>query len=330
MNYTFIKRNSNRYKGNLHSHTINSDGHLTPMEAKKLYKENGYSFLAFTDHEIYTDYRNELNDTDFIILPGIEASSNLVVGKRRKKNHHLLGILGTSQMQKESKKPIFNHLETLTPPIIFDEWDGKKEAQRLANELFDRGMIVTYNHPAWSRVDIDEFSELENVWGLEIYNYGTEIECALGFDTASWDKLLTNGEDILGFASDDNHNSEKLPDSLGGAIVVCTDKLTHDTIIKAILAGNYYSTSGVDIFEWGIKDEVVFISCSDVRKINFIVGGAVGDGLTLYCQGLDETINYGEYKLNGTEKYIRIECVDKYGHFAWTNPYFIGKNYENI
>ena len=66
------------YKGNLHSHTTNSDGHLTPAQAVALFRQYGYSFLCLSEHDYYTDLRTELDREDFILLPGVEASSWLV------------------------------------------------------------------------------------------------------------------------------------------------------------------------------------------------------------------------------------------------------------
>jgi len=40
------------YKGNLHLHTLRSDGEAFPDEAILLYKELGYDFLALTDHHV--------------------------------------------------------------------------------------------------------------------------------------------------------------------------------------------------------------------------------------------------------------------------------------
>ena len=42
------------YKGNLHGHSTRSDGIRSPEELKEIYKESGYSFVALTDHDIYT------------------------------------------------------------------------------------------------------------------------------------------------------------------------------------------------------------------------------------------------------------------------------------
>ena len=40
------------YKANLHCHTTVSDGKLQPEIVKKVYKANGYSVVAFTDHDL--------------------------------------------------------------------------------------------------------------------------------------------------------------------------------------------------------------------------------------------------------------------------------------
>ena len=43
------------FKGNLHAHSINSDGDSPPYELAAWYKRNGYHFLAITDHNTFTD-----------------------------------------------------------------------------------------------------------------------------------------------------------------------------------------------------------------------------------------------------------------------------------
>ena len=43
------------FKGNLHTHTLNSDGDSTPHEVTTWYREHGYNFLVLTDHNHLTD-----------------------------------------------------------------------------------------------------------------------------------------------------------------------------------------------------------------------------------------------------------------------------------
>lgn len=65
-------------------------------------KDNGYHFLCFSEHDIFTDYREQFNTEHFIIVPAVESSVVLYRAKgtsERYKIHHLHGILGTQAMQ---------------------------------------------------------------------------------------------------------------------------------------------------------------------------------------------------------------------------------------
>ena len=101
-----------------------------------------------------------------------------------KKVHHIHGILGTEEMQKQAALPLYNHMEGHAVRKYYGEWDGAGVAQELADEMTSRGLIATYNHPVWSRVREEEFIHTRGIWALEIYNYGTENESATGYDEA--------------------------------------------------------------------------------------------------------------------------------------------------
>ena len=45
------------FKGNTHTHTLNSDGDSTPDEVVRWYRDNRYQFLVLTDHNYLTDDR---------------------------------------------------------------------------------------------------------------------------------------------------------------------------------------------------------------------------------------------------------------------------------
>ena len=65
-------------KGNLHCHTTRSDGAIPPDELIRIYKENGYDFLALTDHRIY-NFQNFAPETGIPIIAGglIETKQEL-------------------------------------------------------------------------------------------------------------------------------------------------------------------------------------------------------------------------------------------------------------
>lgn len=326
MNRNGFTATGNWYRGNIHCHTTNLDGCLKPQEVVKFYKENGYSFLAISDHDLYSDYRKELNAEDFIVLPAIEASA--VLYKDREKTdrlcvHHIHGILGTEEIQKNAKKGTFAHLEKYPPRIFYGSWDGGQVGQELAQDLEDHGCVTVYNHPVWSRVREEEFVNIKGLAGLEIYNYGTENESGTGFDTVHWDIMLRKGIKINATASDDNHNDGKIEDSFGGYIVVKADSLEHDAVIRSILNGNYYSSTGPEIYDWGIRDNVAYVECSQVSRVNFIAGNYINAGGTVLVKEGQQSVVRAEFPLKGNEQYLRVECIDAHGKTAWSNPLFL-------
>ena len=54
------------FKGNLHTHTTNSDGDTPPEHVAEWYLENGYDWLCLTDHNHLT----VLNDADGDVRSG--------------------------------------------------------------------------------------------------------------------------------------------------------------------------------------------------------------------------------------------------------------------
>ena len=66
------------YKGNLHTHTVNSDGDSTPHEVASWYREHGYQFLVLSDHNHLTDITglNALHAAreKFLLIPGEEVT----------------------------------------------------------------------------------------------------------------------------------------------------------------------------------------------------------------------------------------------------------------
>src|SRR5262247_1229387 len=79
------------YKGNTHTHTVNSDGDSTPDEVIRWYREHGYNFLVLSDHNYLTEV-DGLNAVfgapgKFIVIRGEEVSD-----KFQEKPIHLNGL----------------------------------------------------------------------------------------------------------------------------------------------------------------------------------------------------------------------------------------------
>lgn len=312
-----------RYRGNLHSHTTNSDGHLSPAEAVEAFREHGYDFLCLSEHDLYTDLSGEFDDEGFIILPGLEASAYLYADETervRLRCHHMHGILGTDEMVAAAPRR-FSHMERLEPIRCHGTWDGAAVAGLLAEELAARGCVVTYNHPIWSRVEPAEFCGVEGYFALELFNYDTVNESGTGYDTTYWDLMLRRGRRVLGLASDDNHNEGLFDDAFGGWVVVCAPELTRDAVVRALLAGSYYSSSGPELVNWGVEGGRAWVECSPCERVNLVAGGPINAGGTVIAPD-EDGITRAEFRLRGDETYLRVECVDARGRCAWSNPVF--------
>src|SRR6185436_2473221 len=65
------------WKGNTHTHTLNSDGDSPPDAVARWYKDHGYAFLVLSDHNVFTDPRTlaSLMDSTFLLMPGEEVTT---------------------------------------------------------------------------------------------------------------------------------------------------------------------------------------------------------------------------------------------------------------
>lgn len=310
-----------RYKGNLHSHTVNSDGHWTPEQSVAEFRAHGYQFLCLSEHDLYTDYSSTFDTDDFIILPGLEASAVLVAEDgSRLRTHHMHGILGTDEMVAAAPER-FQHMERLEPIVRRGAWNGLAVAQELSDTLARHGCAVTYNHPIWSRIEPDDVLGLTGAFGIEVWNYDTVNESGTGYDTVYWDLMLRRGARIGGLATDDNHNEGTFDDSFGGWVVVCAPELTRDAVVGALLRGDYYSSAGPQLANWGVRDDTVWVECSPCERVNMIAGGLINAGATEAADS-PQGITRAEFPLRGDETYVRIECVDAQGRTAWSNPLY--------
>lgn len=311
-----LEGNGAFYKGNLHCHSTLSDGRLVPERIVDIYRKRGYSFLAFSEHELFTDLE-AFNTEDFLIIPAIECGIGLPDSG---KCYHLHGIQGSQAYRKNSgNEPLKHGMRTQTP-----EWKGLQTVQKVIDELKGSGNLVMLNHPVWSLNELEDFISLEGCFAMEIFNYGCEVENKTGLSTVYWDSLLRRGIKMWGIATDDNHNGnpcEGVPaewDSFGGWVNVKAEELSRDAIADALSAGRFYSSSGPEIFNYGVIDGEVFVECSPVATVYFITYERRG-----YSRRNSKgSITKASFELNGDEKYVRIECQDMYGKTAWTNPIF--------
>ncbi|MEM7738657.1 MAG: phosphoesterase, partial [Deinococcota bacterium] len=163
-------------RGNLHSHTTNSDGSRSPQAVVDDYAVHGYDFLVLSDHDFLTD-PSELNPHGMVLLRGLEVSAE---------GPHVLQI-GASNL--------------VTP---------NANRQTVVDAIHTDGALAIACHPNrnlyndhWQQQDLER---LEGYDGIEIYNGTTRRAEGEPIATNRWDMLLTRGKIVWGFANDDSHH----------------------------------------------------------------------------------------------------------------------------
>lgn len=323
------------YKANLHSHSTVSDGRLSPEEMKAAYMEQGYSIIAYTDHEVIVPHP-ELADAQFLPLNGYEASfpENNDASPHRIKSSHLCLIA----LEPDNLKHVCKHRtewpDAAVPMAKYrdqmqflyeDEPDFIRDhTPKCINEVIDRarknGFFVTYNHPRWSLDDYSDYMAYQGMHAMEICNGGSVALGNLDHNEKEYDDMLRGGKRLFCIAADDNHNKPgRKSDSFGAFTMIKAEKLEYRTITKALTDGHFYASQGPLIHELWYEDGKIHVSCSDAARI------------VLYTDTRRTQVKYAPEGGSLTEAvldvpqdvlYVRITVTDATGKHANTNAYF--------
>lgn len=326
-----LPKSGNFYKANLHCHSNISDGHKTPQELKELYKSRGYSVLAITDHNLLVPHP-ELNDESFLALTGYELNMNEAYTNHSSKLH-ICAISLTPDNIKDpcwhSSKYIYTeerameHLVTKDDSTNFERIYSPSGVNKMISTLRDNGFFVTYNHPSWSLETVEEFGSYEGMHAMEVFNYGCFIDGYHDNDIYCYDQALRKAKRIYCVATDDNHNAFPLKsrrsDSFGGYVMIKADKLDYRTITKALENGDFYASTGAEIYDYYYDDGKIHINCSDAEVIVFSTGIRSSK---IVCGDVDEYVNEATFEIPKNCEYFRVTVYGKGGTRAYTNAIF--------
>jgi len=293
------------YKGNLHTHSTNSDGKLSPEENVAWHTQHGYDFLTITDHNRVTLLEH---GGPCLVIPGVEITARR---KATQVEYHIISI-GVREM------PI-PHL---------------RDPQEIIDAVNSVGGLCFIAHPYWHDHTLDDLLPLHGHIGIEVFNTSCWVEIQKGHSSAHWDGLLRRNSLLWGLATDDSH--WKYPDYGYGWITLRAEKLDEETVMTALRQGHFYASSGPQIHNIQIEGDQLIVRCSPARSVYAI-------GQYYYCPnsvnawdnlGLDVTLEdiigrsaslplltEATFKLNSLQDYVRVEIVDAFGRSAWSNPY---------
>jgi hypothetical protein len=285
-------------KGNLHTHTSQSDGDSTPQEVAAWYRDHGYGFLVITDHDKITR---------------IPAPEGLVL------------IDGEEVTDRLPKKPLHVNAIGLRDVVKPGGGDSPVDVlQRNVDAVRAAGGIALVNHPnfGWA-FGAEELLQLRGVTLLEIASGHPYVNTeGPPSHEAMWDRLLTAGRRVWGVAVDDSHHLKRPWDkdvALPGKawVVVRTEKADAKSIVAALERGEFYASTGVELEEASGTCVKVKDQNGAHYRVQFIGSGG---------RVLQETTGASaEYKPRGDEGYVRAKIINSNGLMAWTQPVFLKK-----
>ena len=317
------------YKANLHCHTNLSDGELSPAEVKQAYLAEGYSVVAFTDHEALLDH-SDLCDDRFIALNGYETavkSKNGVPTTPLLPVHHINFI---------KKKPhdltqFCFYPANFTPGrckehIPFLSYTGElceyeytpAFFRHLTAEAHKNGCLVHYNHPFWSLQTAESLAALEGIDGLELCNTGCRAHG--DFNDYMYSELLRMGKRMYAVAGDDNHNHKKgMGDSFGAWTVIAAEQFTYEGITDALSNGQSYVSTGPSITSLYVEDGTLVVRTSPAAAIMLRSEGRE----IITVKSADGYVDGAAFTLEPDRmgSYFRLDIVDKNGNHAYTRAY---------
>ncbi|HVR44548.1 MAG TPA: CehA/McbA family metallohydrolase [Thermoanaerobaculia bacterium] len=298
------------YKGNTHTHTLNSDGDSTPDEVVRWYREHRYHFLVLTDHNFLTpvDGLNAVHGAEekFLVIPGEEVTDHF-----GSKPIHVNGL------------DLDHHVEPQGGESVADTIQRNVDAIRAADG------VPHINHPnfGWAITE-DDLRRVRRTKLFEIFNGHPLVNNQGGGGRPGleqvWDALLTGGMLLYGIAVDDAHHFKRPgdPNASGpgrGWIVVRAAELSVPAILGAIEAGAFYASTGVELERVDSRADALEIAIRSSGDTAFTTTFIGSGGRTLLATGS----NPASYRIRGDEGYVRAKVVDSNGRAAWVQPVLV-------
>ena len=286
-------------RGNLHSHSTNSDGKPSPQERVDGYVNQGYDFLCVSDHYDITRVDTLSAPDEFVLIQGAELHPSNPFGGE---THHFVCLNIHEDMDSKSMPP-----------------------QHVIDTVNDQGGGVWLAHPYWSSVNIlRDTAPLHGFAGIEVHNT-TCRRHGRGDSSSLWDDWMNiDGRLYPALANDDSHALESSNhDTYESWTVARVKERTPAAIMEALLSGACYSTCGPEIHDIQItpaKDDksgaIATVKCSEASRIM-----AVHDKFGVEYREHGKTFEEATFDLRAGTKLVRFEIIAPDGWKAWSNPY---------
>lgn len=290
-----FRRPGRFYRGNLHTHSTRSDGGRSPEEVVATYRENGYDFLALTDHFL-------------------EKYDYPIVDTRVYRDESFTTLLGAELHVPQTRLGDLWHILAVGLPLDFARPEPGESGPRIAARAKQAGAFVGIAHPSWYSIGGEEALSLEAADAVEVFNQ----TCATHNDRGdSWyvsDQLSVRDRRLFAYAADDAHFGER-PDVCRAWVQVKAERLDPALLLQALKNGYFYSSQGPEIHDVAVEDGRLIVACSPASTV-FLSGrgaraaAARGSDLTRAAFPIEPF----------ADSFGRVTVIDKNGLRAWTSP----------
>jgi hypothetical protein len=290
-------RSGRFFKGNMHSHSTNSDGAHPPQTVCAAYREKGYDFLVVTDH-FMAHYVWPITDT------------------RRYRNNGFTTLIGCELHAPRTELGELWHIKAIGLPFDFEPLGEDETGPEIARRAYEVGAFIGIVHPSWYGLTQNDARSLPFAHSIEIYNHGSAVELDRGNDWPFLDSLLNQGWRLSGYATDDAHHLTH--DWLGGWVMVEAEERDPDALLESIKQGRFYSSQGPEIHDIQIDETTVTVRCSPASVIALQGRGSksqreMGDQLQM------ATLPLKRFEAS----WFRVTIIDEQGRRAWSNPIWL-------
>jgi hypothetical protein len=298
------------YKGNTHTHTLNSDGDSTPDDVVRWYREHRYQFLVLTDHNFLTsvDALNALHGADerFLVIKGEEVTDRL-----GDKSLHINGLDVSTMVAPQGGASVVEVL------------------QRNVDAIRQANGVPHINHPnfRWS-VTKEELGQVRNNKLFEIFNGHPQVNNLGGGGVSdleqAWDTILSSGTLLYGLAVDDAHTFKDPgnPNVAGpgrGWVMVRSPRLEARAILDALERGEFYSSTGVELNNYQVDGRRMTVEVKPTAFSKYRIQFIGKNGRIL--REISEPT--ATYEMSGDEGYVRARVLESNGRLAWSQPVMI-------
>ncbi|MGB0852897.1 MAG: PHP domain-containing protein [Pikeienuella sp.] len=294
------------WRGNLHTHSDQSDGVIPPAEVCRRYRAEGYDFISLTDHFVGL-YNYPITDTspyrtdDFTTILGAELHTGAM---ENGEIWHVLAV-GLPPDFAPTNAPHFGVVE------------GQETGPEVAQRARDAGAFVTIAHPEWSGMTEADAASITAAHAVEVYNHSCAVDADRPHGFATLDLLLSKGVRLNAIATDDAHFAS--PDHFGGWVMVKAEENTPEALLAALKAGAFYASQGPEIRDIEIKGREITIESSAATTV--VVMGHGSTAKAVHGTSMTRTtLKLAAFRDSG---WIRVSIRDAGGKRAWSNPIWL-------